>query len=218
MCPTPRKDLIVLVADANAKFAMLGLLSRSRSLRIREPSADIYVHPEKDPGCCLRSHEVLRSFAEAYSHALVMFDREGCGRDEETRERLEAQVSDRLSRSGWADRSEVVVLDPEIDIWVWSASPHVPSVLGWTETGRSLNGWLVREGFLARGQTKPSRPKEALEKAMSEVRKPRSSSLYRQLAEKVSLGRCEDPAFLKLRSTLRRWFPASENVGPATAP
>ena len=29
---------------------------------------------------------------------------------------------------------------------------------------------------------------------------------YRQLAERVGLGRCTDPAFLKLKRLLREWF------------
>jgi hypothetical protein len=30
--------------------------------------------------------------------------------------------------------------------------------------------------------------------------------LYRKLAEAVSLERCTDPAFVKLRTVLRQWF------------
>lgn len=34
-----------------------------------------------------------------------------------------------------------------------------------------------------------------------------AASLYRRLAERVSVRRCTDRAFQELRSTLRRWFP-----------
>jgi len=208
MGPGAQKDLIALVADSNAESAVRGLLSRRPSLGIREISADVYVHPERDPGCCRKAHEFLRSFAKAYHHALVLFDREGSGRDDQTRVELEAQVADRLSRAGWGERSEVVVLDPEIDIWVWSGSPHVARMLGWEGPRAELDAWLVDQGFLEPGQAKPSRPKEALEKALWVARKPRSSALYRGLAEKVSLRQCEDAAFLKFKETLRRWFAA----------
>ena len=200
-------DLVVLVADSNAKFAVTGLLSRHRSLRIRSPSHDVYVHPERDPGCCLKAHEFLRGFTAAYSHALVLFDREGRGREDESRASLENEVNGRLFRSGWGDRSAVIVIEPELDAWVWSRSPHVDSVLGWQGKRPSLREWLENGGHLQPGAAKPSRPKEALDAALRHVRKPRSSSLYRRMAEKVSLERCEDPAFLRLRELLRRWFP-----------
>ncbi|HEX6900052.1 MAG TPA: hypothetical protein VF789_10080 [Thermoanaerobaculia bacterium] len=35
---------------------------------------------------------------------------------------------------------------------------------------------------------------------------PRSSSLYNQLARSVSLDRCVDDSFVKLRRTLQAWF------------
>ncbi len=36
--------------------------------------------------------------------------------------------------------------------------------------------------------------------------RPRSSSIYRELARKVSLQRCQDAAFLKLKAVLAEWF------------
>jgi hypothetical protein len=66
----------------------------------------------------------------------------------------------------------------------------------------------VENDFLAEGATKPERPKEAMKAAMRQVRKSSSSSVFRELAEKVSVHRCTDPAFQKLRDTLREWFPA----------
>lgn len=210
MADTPRKNLIVLLADRNAESAVRGLLSRSKSLgtkELRDDSYDVHVHPERDSGCLLRAAAFLRSFSDAYRYALVMFDREGCGREGQTAEVLEANVRDRLSRSGWQDRARVIVLDPELDAWVWSESPHVDSILGWRGRKPDLRSWLAQEEFLPPGQAKPKRPKEAMEAALNEVRKPRTSSIYGDLARIVSLGRCRDPAFLKLKSVLRQWFP-----------
>ena len=42
--------------------------------------------------------------------------------------------------------------------------------------------------------------------AFRHVRRPRSSALYAALGEKVSVERCSDRAFLKLKTTLRNWF------------
>ena len=55
-----RKDLILLVADKNMEASLRGLLSRFQSRRFRQVAFDLYVHPERDPGCLLRAHDFLR--------------------------------------------------------------------------------------------------------------------------------------------------------------
>ena len=204
MIPGPR-DLVVLIADKNIEGALRGLLSRPQALGLSEISCDLYVHPERDPGCRLRGHHFLKPFAHRYAHALVVFDREGCGREDEERASLESQVEDRLSSSGWDDRAAAVVIDPELEIWVWNDSPHVESALGWSGE-MSLRGWLMQKGWLREGESKPAQPKTAVEEALRVARRPRSSSMYHELARKVGTDRCVDAAFLKLKQTLVRWF------------
>ncbi len=206
---SPARDLIALVADKNIEFAVKGLLSRPPALGIREVSSSVVPHPHRDPGCFLRAPEFLRPFRQRFRHALVLLDREGSGRDSETRERLEEDLEERLARD-WEDRAAAVVLDPELEVWLWSDSPHVETVLGWKDRSPNLRTWLSETGFLKDAAVKPVRPKEAATKALKLVRKPRSSALYRQLAEKVSFKRCSDPAFLKFQQTLRDWFPVVE--------
>ncbi len=199
------RDLVVLIADKNIEGALRGLLSRPRALGLREISCDLFVHPERDPGCRLRAHHFLKPFAHRYAHALVVFDREGSGRDEAERTILERQVEGLLSSSGWDDRAAAVVIDPELEIWVWADSPHVESALGWSED-MTLREWLMQKGWLQEGESKPVQPKTAVEEALRRARKPRSSSMYQELARRVSTERCVDAAFLKLRQTLVGWF------------
>jgi len=199
-------DLLCLVADRNAEAALQGVLSRCESLQIRALTSTIRTHPERDPGCYLRGHEFLRFHGKGFLHALVMFDREGCGNEAQSREELEREVEDRLQSDGWGDRARAVVIDPELEAWVWSDSPQVEEALGWVGRARTLRSWLIERGLLAEAATKPLRPKEAVEEALRLVRKPRSSAIYRELAEGVSLWRCRDRAFAKLRLTLQGWF------------
>ncbi|MCR4413858.1 MAG: hypothetical protein NUV77_15670 [Thermoguttaceae bacterium] len=201
------KDLLVLVADGQMEFTVRGLLTRWQSLEFREVSADIYVHPAKAPGCLLRAHDFVRAFQRQYGYALVMFDREGCGNSQETREALEAEVEARLAAAGWKDRSAAIVLDPELEVWVWSDSPEVDAALGWSGRTPSLTQWLRSEGFLRQGEAKPRDAKRAVDEAMRVAGKRRSSAIYRRLAERVSLHRCADPAFRKLKAVLQSWFP-----------
>jgi hypothetical protein len=88
---------------------------------------------------------------------------------------------------------------------------EVDAVLGWRSRKPSLRSWLVASGFSSEPLDKPKRPKEAVEQALRFVRKARSSALYRQLAERVSLRRCTDPAFSKLMRVLRNWFPIARS-------
>ena len=204
-----RKDLILLVADSNIESALRGLLSRPQALDMRRVASDVHRHPERDPGCRLHAASFLQPFANLYAHALVVFDRDGCG-DNADREALEEAVEERLSRTGWGARARVVVIDPELEIWVWSDSPEVDRALGWSGRSPDLRTWLHSKGLLDTDATKPSLAKEAMEAALRHVYKPRSSSIYLDLATSVSFQRCSDPAFLKLRATLQEWFSADE--------
>lgn len=200
------KDLIVLVADKNMKFGMEALLSRGNAFGMREIAFDVYVHPERDPSCLRRAHDFLRQYARAYHHALVMFDREGCGQEEESRERLECSVENLLSRNGWDDRTAAVIFDPELESWVWSDSRDVDRAFGWATRRPDLRQWLVEKRHVSTPLEKPRRPKEAMEEALRLVNKPRSSSLYGEIASTVNFENCIDPAFAKFRETLRGWF------------
>ncbi|MCU0285909.1 MAG: hypothetical protein MUF15_05875 [Acidobacteria bacterium] len=136
---------------------------------------------------------------------MIIFDKEGCGK-EISREELEREMEKRLAISGWNERAAAVVIDPELENWLWSDSPGVEIVLGWKDKNPPLRRWLEDKGFFIGDSIKPSRPKEALESALRIVNKPRSSSIFYQLAKAVSVKRCQDPAFLKLKRKLCQWF------------
>jgi hypothetical protein len=200
------KDLVCLVADKNLEESLRGLLARPKALRVRELSCQIYVHAEHDPGCLLRSQDFLRPFVHQYQHALVVLDRVGSGLDGRPGQELEEKIERQLQLSGWEGRAAAIVIDPELESWVWSESPHVASALGWSGTPK-LREWLIEQGYVTLDGGKPRQPKEAVEAALRKVRKPRSSALYRQLASNVSFQRCTDRAFGKLLTILRTWFP-----------
>lgn len=202
-------DLVCLVADKDIQHALLGMFSRPQALGIRQVRYEIFVHPQRDPGCRTRAPDFLQIYLHQAAYALVLFDREGCGRDAEAREEIETALEFRLSQAGWEQRVAVIAIDPELESWVWSDSPHVSTLLGWAGRTPDLPAWLRQEKYLEGNSLKPARPKEAVEEVLRTVRQPRSSVLYRKLAEKVSLERCTDASFAKLRTVLRRWFAAA---------
>jgi hypothetical protein len=201
------KDLVVLTADKNMEFAVRGLLTaRPPALGIRKVSFDTFAHPERDPGCRLKAHEFLRGFSKSYSHSIVLFDRDGCGALGKNRAELEAEVGAQLETAGWGDRAAVVVLEPELEAWVWAQSQHVEQVLGWQGPANGLREHLTQQGYWNPGEPKPHAPKEAVEHALWRAKKARSSAMYQRLAESVSLAGCTDDAFAKFRTVLVDWF------------
>jgi hypothetical protein len=206
-------DLVILTADKRMRLTLKGLLERPQSLAIRSIQADIRSHPRLDGGVLREGHVFLRELHTPESHALAVFDRDGCG-SRRSREKLEEEVEARLEQSGWEkDRCAAIVIDPELEAWFWSDSPHVEKALGWVKGRSKLEEWLVRKGFLHEGQRKPAKPKEAVEEALRYCKTPLSPSIYYDLVARVSFERCTDPAFLKLRSLLKQWFPQKSSMG-----
>lgn len=201
------KDLVILVADRNMEYAIKGLLGRAKAFKIRDVTSEIYVHPGHDSGCLLHGCDFVRPFVNQYNHTLIMLDHEGCGQEQKDRTELEENIETQLAASGWNDRAAAIVIDPELENWVWSDSPHVDSVLGWQGKQPDLKTWLNIEGFLNESLCKPKPPKKAMEEVLKKAQKARSSSIFFQLAKKVSIDRCTDPAFIKLKKILTTWFP-----------
>ncbi|MBF2759593.1 MAG: hypothetical protein ISN28_04910 [Ectothiorhodospiraceae bacterium AqS1] len=199
---------MILVADKTIEQTMLGLLERSKALGIREDiTADIFIHPGRDPGCAQRGVAFLSPSKDRYRHALLIFDHEGSSKEA----LCAAEIEDSLHRDfldkGWKENeARAIVIVPELEAWIWSDSPHVAAALGWQGDRMSLNRWLIEHRLLDAGEVKPSSPKDTLLRVLRETRSPRGSALYRKIASKVSLKRCRDPSFRRLLGILRTWF------------
>ena len=72
-------DLVVLVADKDARFALQGILTARQRLGIRRIEANLLAAAYHDSYAFRRCHDLLRLEQGRARHALVMFDREGCG-------------------------------------------------------------------------------------------------------------------------------------------
>lgn len=201
-----KKDLVVLVEGKDDERALDELLKRHYSFGVRALEYDIFVHPDSGPGCRVDSPSFLRPFIEQYRFALVVFDQEGCGAGAASARGIEDALRPQLNDGHWSGRAEVVVITPELESWVWGHSPHIETVLGWSDRIPTLREWLVDKGWCLAGATKPTRPKEAMAAALRHVRKPWSSSLHGQMADRASWRGCEDESFLRFQTILQRWF------------
>jgi len=204
-----RKDLVILVADADMEHAIRGLLSRPQALGIRDGiTVDVFKHPRRDPGVFHEAQGFLRPLQDQYRYALVMLDREGSGQENRSAQEIEDDIQRRLDAAGWRARSGVVVLDPELEVWVFSNSRHVIDVIA--DGDVRLYRQILNTNLMS-AYGKPMHPKEVMEKILQRKHIPRSSGLYQELAERVSLTRCQDPAFQRFRVLLQGWFPRGES-------
>jgi len=199
--------LIVLTADKDAEYGIRSLLENRRSaLLIREIDFQCVVHPRHDAGVRLRCAEFLRAFLRTHKRTLVIFDKEGCGDESRSAEQIERSTEELLSANGWGDRCAAIVLVPELESWIWDGGVSARKAAG-LATAQEAKSLLMQAGFLAPGQIKPARPKEAFEALLRAARTKRSASLFSDMARDVDMAKCTDSAFQKFARTLQTWFP-----------
>jgi hypothetical protein len=138
------KSLVVLTADKSMRLCVEAILGRAGELGLRLAADDYLVLADggQDPGVFRRGHESLRSQLNQYHHAILMCDRDGAGAGELTRDAMEAQMETRLAQNGWQERSAAVVIEPELENWIWVDSAHLDNVLGWQGRQPALREWL----------------------------------------------------------------------------
>jgi hypothetical protein len=198
------KDLFILVADKNMEYALKGAVARPKALGIRPVEADIRPHAGRDGGARKTGPELLALQRRLYRHALLVFDFEGSGTDLPNNETLEAELDARLEVR-WGKDAKSIVIAPELEVWIWGSDNAVENAIDWP-AGQGIRKWLLEKGFKFDPNSKPCRPKEALEAALNITRQPRSSTLFQNIASHISLARCNDNAFVRLRSRLQEWF------------
>lgn len=210
------RDLVVFVADLTMEKAIEAFLKRPDfnapyNLHTRpfefDPAEDLIRIPGCDAGVFNKGHEWLQAYRGRHRHAAVVFDRE-FGTDWDASE-LRDELSARILRTGWnAEHFRVVVIDPELEAWIWQRNQRVAAPLGFGSVAEMVEA--IRDAGLEwlDGQPKPTRPKEALEAVVRRRGIGWSSAIHRSITGSVSLVGCQDPAFLELRHALQRWFPS----------
>jgi hypothetical protein len=172
-----------------------------------DPRQDLRIaHGQNDPGLYTRAKEFLQPYAKSHRHAAVVMDAEWDGSPGVTE--IEQRLHVHLEQAGWPlERACAVVIAPELENWVWQDTPHVCEHLGFSGTYAELRSQLEKKNYWRAGEAKPFRPKEAVEEILRLHKIPRSSAIYRELAERIKTSGCTDSAFLKLRDAMRCWFP-----------
>jgi len=199
------RDLLILTADKDAEFFIKSLLEKIPNIdNTHLIDYDIISHPQRDPGVATHAVEFVRPYINDYKFLMIIFDYEGSGKESMSKDVLESAIEDDLNKNGWHDRNVCIALKPELESWLWVNQTHLHNILDWEDT-QNIYDWLR-----ANGQTfnanKPDRPKEAFEAVLKKQKRPRSSSIYAELAHRASYRQCIDPSFKKLLNTIRTWF------------
>lgn len=169
------------------------------------PQEDIFYDPmERDGGVFRRAHELLRPFLNTHRHALVVLDQKFGG--ERPADEVRSEILSRLRQNGWGDRCEVVVIDPELEVWLLQDSPHVQRAV--RVSGASLRSHLEKAGQWPTDAVKPPAPKETLQALIRRQKALKTKVVYSRIARAVSVIGCKDTAFLSFSETIRRWFPS----------
>ncbi|MCY4511615.1 MAG: hypothetical protein OXG35_32310 [Acidobacteria bacterium] len=204
-------DLVVLVADKDLEEAVQALLVRTGDLKLRPFRFEVRRHPNRDGGCRTGAANFLRPFLQRYRRSLVLFDRDGCG-SSRSRTEIQREVDADLARNGWASRTKAIVIEPELEAWVWGDLAQASRTLGWGEDAAGLRRCLRSRDLWEPRRPKPSDPKKAMRAAMECAppgrRRKRSARVFREIAGSTPVESCRDPAFSDLRSVLQAWFPA----------
>lgn len=215
-----KRDCLFLVADGAMGSVVDGFLSKGHlegRLGCRQFEfdfdEDVLESPRlglgADGGIHKHCHRMLQEngYMETHEKLVVMCDQQFGS--ERPAEEVRNEILEALRRNGWGDcRADVVVIDPELEVWIWQDSPHVEQVLGYSGAG-SLRDELKHGGEWPEGNDKPCHPKELIQQLCRKYRTPYSSAIYREISELVSVKQCKDPAFQQLVATLRFWFPRS---------
>jgi hypothetical protein len=165
------------------------------------------LHGNTDGGIHRRAHELLRPYTRTHQYAVVILDKNFGG------QLPTAVVREGICRNllynGWpAECAEVVVIDPELEVWLWQRSnPHIARAFRYNDVSVSLEEFLEAEGLWLTAAVKPGRPKEAARLLLRRYRGGVPMVVYTRIVENISVSGCQDPAFNLFADALRRWFP-----------
>lgn len=206
-----------MTADSTMKQALLGFLTRNDCFRHYnlgtahfqfDPNEDLFSSATMDPGTYTTGEELLRPFQTTHRHAVILLDADWDGSPGAAT--IRSDLTTRILSTGWAaDSYKVIVIEPELESWIWQRNQRVATALNFNSVPEMVTAVRAAKIDWPDEQAKPSRPKEALEAVATRKRKIGfSSALHRSITSTVSLVGCQDAAFLELRQTLQTWFPA----------
>lgn len=208
------RDCMFYVADQNMAEAYKGFFGRNQfhqSLGCGEFQFDALndiarAKGKADGGLWRYAGDLCKGYLKTHEHLVVCLDRDFGGSPGQAKVRQD--IEQQLLAVGWQpNKFLVLVIDPELEQWIWQDSMHVENALNHMRPP-TLRQSLVVSGEWPVGNNKPTDPKGVMERLVKiNLRGNRSSALYSKITSKVSIANCMDGEFLALRQQLQMWFP-----------
>lgn len=207
------RECIFLLADTNMRATFEGFFTRPAfHQRLGCGTFDFDVQKDikvaagdNDPGLYTRGHELLRPFQKTHQRAVMVMDAAWAGSP--GADAIKQHMAREILSTGWKENTfQVIVIDPELENWIWQKNDHVASGLGFANITSLLADSDIQDSW-PQDAAKPDQPKEVLEKLLKKRKLPRSSAIYKRITSKVSVQHCQDGSFQELLATLRSWFP-----------
>lgn len=217
---TAKRPLKVLVADTDAYQGISALLRPGSRFRRRlgltdflfdtakdGPTADMIESELGDGDVHVNAPEILRRYTSTHERALVFLDQQFGG--ERPAAQIYAEIHGDLVKDWDPAAVEVIVFEPEVEAWLWQRdNPHIATLFGF-EAGRhgtTVDAVLGDRGIWPTDEPKPRDPKRATEVMRQLCRTRWSSKKFAQIANEISDKGCTDPAYLRFKETMLRWF------------
>ncbi len=209
------RELVILTADGTMNAVVSAFFSRQMwhmTLACGAfdlwPEQDIFNQPGNTDGAVhTRAHEILRPYLNTHRRALVLLDWQFGG--ERPAIEVRDEILGNLRHSGWRQPEkdcEVIVIDPELEVWLWQDNPNVAQAVCFPDGG--LREHLRTQGIWPAGQLKPTNPKDTMQDLIRKHRAGAFMAVYSKIARSVGGSKCQDASFGQLRAALQTWFPA----------
>lgn len=205
------KDLFVLTADADMQAVLRSVLRRHEEIGLRPIEFEVDRHTMRDSGMIASGPDLVRPRRGKYRKVLLVWDHLGSGCEGKfTAEESARRVEERLVLVSWRDHASAIVIDPELEDWLWQDPASIGAHLGISPA--TLRKWLTEQQKSASDLLSP-RSKMDLEERLRHLfvdkcRRTVSPRDFERIAEQADLAAWEkSKSFQRLMTILRGWFP-----------
>lgn len=215
-----KRPLLFLLADKDLQEACRGcFLERkdwARSFGCRHVAIEdkdlVVPAGQKDPGLFSHAAALARPFLRTHRHLVVLLDSAWDG--SRGAQQIEKRITRELVKNGRGQHNVAgIAIKPEPEAWLWSDRNAIFQALS-NELDPNRRVSLRSLLQAAEGKEEQVRdPKDELDKLRERLRIPASSAQFQRFAKVARIERCGDPAFARLRESLRRWFPPGISNG-----
>lgn len=205
------KDLLLYAADADTAEFLGALLARPQAMQIRSITVQLERHIQRDAGMVSSGPELAGLYKGQFSKVMLVLDFHGCGREHrESPEQVAERLQERLDRVSWRAHSDVTVVKPEIERWIWQCPAAIAA--HYKVSAATLEQWVSDRAASLKSSgdaLQADQPKELFEHVVRErVRRTISPRDFSAIGNRASVrALLGEPSFARLAAQLRAWFP-----------